>query len=190
MMVLKMLMYLFWFNNEEEDHLKYVWKQYMKSLKVEQKCRCFDVFIGTIKRQKVENFEDFMTLDKVDTYKRDPARPLGETMPFSEALYVLTTWNSEGEPINIKELNKSNDLEIWKNRLCKNVSYILCNPVWEKGNEYYFSVSKKDKSVGYANEPFNYSRYVTKKKDEDNDDSSDDGVDFVNNDFYFNNYNL
>jgi len=144
----------------------------MKFLNVDNICRCFIMFIGSIKRQPVNNPGNmFMTLDTIGVYKRDPTIPLGESMPYKETFILLTTWNSEGMPIQFVDLNeKQNILDFWKNRLHKNCSFIHCLPVWEKKVEYEFSVGNFDKTVGYAKEPFNYSRFVPKKEESDSFD--------------------
>jgi len=158
----------FWFSNEDDDHMKMIWNTYMEYLNVENRCRCFRMFIGKIKRQQVINQGNmFMTLDKAEIYKKNPSLPLGGKMPLSDTIILLTTWSNEGLPINFMDLSKNEEiLHFWTNRIIKPKysSIIYCNPVWETDCDYEYSVSPNEKDIGYAKEPFSYSRYLTQKE--------------------------
>jgi len=161
----------FWFSNEDDDHLKYIWNMYMEFLNVDNKCRCFKMFIGKIRRQIVENFGALMTLDNIEIYKKSPYCPLGGKMPLHERITLLTTWNLEGLPFIFKDLSNDQQLyNFWAKRAAKFwPSNICCIPVWETKDDFEFSVSSDDKIIGYAQEPFNYSKFIP-PKNEDSDD--------------------
>jgi len=158
----------FWFNNEESDHVRFIWKSYMDYLNVNF-CRSLTYFIGSVERQQVRHHDEFITLDTVKTYLLDPLCPLGGYMPYRKSYMLLTHWNCDGEPTLFEDLTGDEALlAFWEKKMFQVVSFIQCHPVWQNEYKYEYSVSNtlENDNIGYAGEPFNYTKYILQRIEE------------------------
>lgn len=164
----------FWFSNEEDSHAKRIVKAYSRRLRIAEPGKEISrfiapSFIGRIERQPVDQNEDsdtdrtqlFTTLDIVKVYRRD-FRQVGsnvQELEENEAI-LLTTWNDDGEPKEFTQCTRA-ALSDWERyRKFSKPSYVYCLPVWHNDKEYVYTVGPERKDVGYAKEPFNFTKYI------------------------------
>jgi len=155
----------FWFSFEESGHIESIVKAYAQQLNLDQErplggnCRRLPNFVGRIQRQPVCTDNEFTTLDVVQIYRRD-IRPVGSTVSLMEEKSLVTTWDDDGVPESFDELQDRDDIDFWEQRIIFESSFIYCMPVWCSCVEYNYEVTAEQKEVGYAKEPFNFTKYI------------------------------
>jgi len=156
----------FWFSFEEPSHIERVVKAYSRYLKLNQISgpRQLPNFVGRIERHPVEDDSDegrFTTLDYVVVCRRDK-RQVGSTVTIIEDVILVTTWNEDGVPIHFSTLATTREQQSWeiKKILDSEPSFLYCIPVWHSTVDYVYQVCSKKRDIGYANEPFNFTKYI------------------------------
>jgi len=156
----------FWFSYEEPSHIARIVKSYAQHLNLNTQiplgdCRRLPSFVGRIERQPVFHEEvEFSTLDVVQIYRRD-IRQVGSTVSMLEEKILLTAWDDDGVPIQFDELEERVEIDRWlRCRILDRSSFIYCVPVWCSNVEYVYEVTPERKPVGYAKEPFNFTKYI------------------------------
>lgn len=176
----------FWFAFEEPCHASRIVRIYARELKLDKDrgtdSRRLPNFVGSIERQPLcylknyqienddgqnyqnwQNFQNeeeespFMTLDFVKIYRRD-IRQVGSTVSEMGRATLLTKWDDDGMP---REISKLSDASCWERHRMIDVpsSFIYCLPVWGSA-EFCFEVTPHKKAIGYAKEPFNFTKYL------------------------------
>jgi hypothetical protein len=154
----------FWFGLEDPDQIRQLMHAYDQQSRLESErkscVRAPKPFVGRVMRVQVRNSE-FCTLDRVDIYHLDPV-PLWCPLKCSRSLTFLTTWDAEkGEPVSISPITTSKQLHIWKGRQNRNiVSYLYCQPVYQRKCEFRYWVDREKHEVCYSNAPFTYSKFI------------------------------
>jgi len=161
----------FWFSNEEPSHAKRIIKAYSRYLKItEPSCGgnnsrlIAPSFVGRIERQPIEDEDEaygFATLDVVKVYRRD-LRQVGSTVTElndHEAI-LLTKWDDDGVPVSFNTRATADLLNWERYKKFSKPSFIYCLPVWHNDLEFTYTVDAERKQVGYANEPFNFTKYI------------------------------
>lgn len=166
----------FWYSNEEPSHIARIIKSYARLLDVNAPSspvhdfRRLPSFVGRIERQPVmgavhceeeeEEQDEFTTLDVVQIYRRD-IRQVGSTVSLLEEKTLLTSWDEDGVPVRFHLLKDPEEIEYWTKRsLVEQASFVYCEPVWRSNVEFFYEVSPERKLVGYAKEPFNFTKYI------------------------------
>eukprot|EP01126_Amoeba_proteus_P021345 TRINITY_DN2163_c0_g1_i3.p1 TRINITY_DN2163_c0_g1~~TRINITY_DN2163_c0_g1_i3.p1 ORF type:complete len:231 (+),score=39.24 TRINITY_DN2163_c0_g1_i3:61-693(+) len=159
----------FWYAHEDKEQLEGILLCYSKFCKSSKKlsnssdARRLPEFVGKILRFQVllEDEMDFCTYDQVEIYRRD-LRCVGSSLTKITEKNLLTRWDVEqGLPLSFTDITGEDieDLII----LFDTKSYIHCLPVWATNMEYQVTRGDKDIPIGYAKEPFNFTKYLPKE---------------------------
>jgi len=154
----------FWFSFEESGHAKRIVKAYSRYLRIGETAFCSRLapsFVGRIERQPVEDENNFTTLDVVKVYRRD-LRQVGS--PVSELTeqetILLTRWDDDGVPTAFSPRTHRDLLDWQRYRKFSKPSFVYCLPDWHSDVEFVYLVDVERKLVGYAKEPFNFTKYI------------------------------
>jgi len=153
----------FWFSFEEPSHIERIVKAYAQQylLRERGECRRLPNFVGRIERQPVFSENEFTTLDTVQIYRRD-IRQVGSAVSLMEERLILTKWDQDGLPSSFQDLQYHRDVDFWKQRIIfeQHPSFIYALPVWCSNADFYYKVTPDRRDVGYAKEPFNFTKYI------------------------------
>jgi len=164
----------FWFSHEEPSHLESVVKAYSRHLRIDKRTsvgsRQLPNFVGRVERHPVEDEQEenenecLTTMDVVVICRRDQ-RQVGSTVSSAdEDKLLLTKWDEDGVPLKFITLETNKQRETWNARkiISADPSFIYCLPVWHSDVDYVYQVCAKKRDVGYAKEPFNFTKYIPK----------------------------
>eukprot|EP01126_Amoeba_proteus_P065169 TRINITY_DN9223_c0_g1_i4.p1 TRINITY_DN9223_c0_g1~~TRINITY_DN9223_c0_g1_i4.p1 ORF type:complete len:237 (-),score=38.14 TRINITY_DN9223_c0_g1_i4:222-932(-) len=105
----------------------------------------------------------FCTLDKVEIYRWD-LRLLGSTLTMVAFKELITYWDVEqGLPRKFIDITDCPPPSYTLDVIMETRSFIHCLPVWSSHFEYEVVRSNEDRSVGYAHEPFNFTKYLPRE---------------------------
>jgi hypothetical protein len=159
---------MFWFSNEEPEHVQSIFSFYFKILKLD---KCSTKFIGRIKRMCMTNeciedirntsltseylgqLDELYTLDELSVFYRDLV-PYGSIIPFCTKKYCITSWSLDGLPQTIdliEDMAKVKallDKSSYANH-CQVVSYLFCLPIFNS-NEFTYFCSCSDQQVTFS----------------------------------------
>ncbi|GAM24202.1 hypothetical protein SAMD00019534_073770 [Acytostelium subglobosum LB1] len=150
-----------WLNFEDENHIQAIFKEYAEFLQLENEIkrikRAPKPFIGRIHRRVLQfsdNQPDFLTVDTVKLFRWD-IQPLGRQLNPYKTQLLLTTWDKEsGIPTHFKTIESLSMNSYWMEVSCttKSVlqsSYIYCSPIFDRMDNYRYSVSDQKYPVDY-----------------------------------------
>ncbi|GAM27417.1 hypothetical protein SAMD00019534_105930, partial [Acytostelium subglobosum LB1] len=152
-----------WFNNEDESHIKAILQAYADHLELDAHNRAVirapKSFIGRVHRRIVINdHATFKTIDTVKVYQWT-LQPIGLPLDPSRDNYViLTTWDREsGMPTHFETQAVHSMQRYWhdtqsmcsKQMLQQGQSFLFCSPVFDSRDQYRFWVDSVKYPIEY-----------------------------------------
>ncbi|EFA78860.1 hypothetical protein PPL_08328 [Heterostelium album PN500] len=151
-----------WFDNEDEDHIQSIIKEYGNYLQLDNEIkrirRAPKPFVGRIHRRILQfgankHHNEFMTIDTVKVYRWE-IQPIGRPLKPCKTVLLLTTWDKEsGFPIQFQPIESLSMKEYWMQASCSSnilqSSYIYCSPIFDRIDNYRFSVGTEKYPIDY-----------------------------------------
>jgi len=164
----------FWFAHEDTTHLQKICQNYSQFLHVDattrntkSDARELPTFVGQISRSSFlpgeQEENSFLTLDEVSIHRRD-VRLCGSPLTLVKEITLLTHWDPEEGLPTQHQIIKTEKEKLQLSFLCsRNLSVVHCLPVWMSKTEFKYFADETPRTIGYCDEPLNFTLYLPKE---------------------------